>query len=343
MAAPTDSPGGGEGLAQPEAEPAPTAVPAVPPTPADAAPPPPVAAAGFLDRIRRLDFRQPAFLSPSGLRRLRLRHEEFVRSLSARLSIYLRLEFSVRLVKLHTTSYREFAQSLPKPAHVTLFKAEPLRGIGLLEIPRTLGMGIVDRLLGGPPQSATTEHEFSEIEVALLDQVMHLVLTEWCDLWSDLQVLQPTLLGHEDDGTFLKTAPHDAVMLVVVMETKVGEGAGQVQLAIPCHSLEPFVRQLAPLAETAPAETPVLVPSLRWNRGFDDVPVSVTAMWNDLEMTARQVANLKPGDFLPLDAECTRKVKLRLADLAKFEGNLGTTNGKWAVAVTGVGSPALEN
>src|SRR6185436_19779329 len=130
---------------------------------------------------------------------------------------------------------------------VTLFKAEPLRGIGLLEIPRALGMGIVDRLLGGPPQSAVTEHEFSEIEVALLDQVVYLVLAEWCNLWADFQALQPSLLGHEDDGKFLKTAPHDTVMLVLVMESKVGDGAaGQIQLAIPCHAIESFVRQLGP-------------------------------------------------------------------------------------------------
>ena len=66
-------------------------------------------------------------------------------------------------------------------------------------------------------------------------------------------------------------------------------------------------------------------------------------MWNDLQMTARDLANLKPGDVLPLDAECNRHVKLRLADLAKFEGSLGTANGKWAVAVTGLMRPTTDH
>ena len=65
------------------------------------------------------------------------------------------------------------------------------------------------------------------------------------------------------------------------------------------------------------------------------MPVPVTAMWDDVVLTAREVANLKPGDILPLDPDSTRHIKLRLADMPKFEGHLGTTGGKWAVAVTG--------
>ncbi len=75
---------------------------------------------------------------------------------------------------------------------------------------------------------------------------------------------------------------------------------------------------------------------MQWNRNFDEVPVPISAIWDDLVLTARQVANLKPGDLLPLDARSTRQVKLRLGGVAKFEGHLGTTDGKWAVAVTNV-------
>ena len=44
--------------------------------------------------IRSYDFRQSGFLAPSELRRIRQRHEQFVRSLAARLAIFLRLEFT---------------------------------------------------------------------------------------------------------------------------------------------------------------------------------------------------------------------------------------------------------
>src|ERR1041384_1779026 len=52
------------------------------------------------ESVQPYDFRQPAFLAPSELRKLRLRHEDFIRSLAARLSIYLRLGFSLQMAKL---------------------------------------------------------------------------------------------------------------------------------------------------------------------------------------------------------------------------------------------------
>ena len=45
--------------------------------------------------VRSHNFRQSGFLAASELRRIRQRHEQFIRSLAARLAIFLRLEFSL--------------------------------------------------------------------------------------------------------------------------------------------------------------------------------------------------------------------------------------------------------
>ena len=137
--------------------------------------------------IQPYDFRHPVFLSPAELRRLRIRHEEFIRALAARLSIYLRLEFSLQISKLQTITFQKFCESLPNPTHLSLFKVDPLRGIGILEIHPRLGLTIVDRLLGGPAHSITADHDFSEIEMALLDQAVQVVLAEWCNHWASIQ------------------------------------------------------------------------------------------------------------------------------------------------------------
>ena len=189
--------------------------------------------------IQPYDFRHPLFLSPTELRRLRIRHEDFIRALGARLSIYLRLEFSLQMSKLQTITYQKFAEALPNPTHLSLFKVEPLRGVGILDIHPRLGLTMVDRLLGGPAHSITADHDFSEIEMALLDQAVQLILSEWCHHWASVQELRPVLLGHENNGQFLQTAPHDTIMLVLTMEAKVGDCLEQMQIALPCFTLEP--------------------------------------------------------------------------------------------------------
>jgi flagellar motor switch protein FliM len=151
-----------------------------------------------------------------------------------------------------------------------------------------------------------------------------------------------TLLGHESNGQFLQTAAHDAVMLVLVMEAKLGDCSEKIQIALPCSMLEPLIRKLGESTEFVAEPSRPPAPSPKWNRNFDDVPVAVTALWDDLVLSAREVANLKPGDILPLDPRSARRVKLRLADQPKFQGSLGTTGGKWAVAVTDVVKGALS-
>lgn len=294
------------------------------------------------DSIQPYDFRHPLFLSATELRRLRIRHEDFIRALGARLSIYLRLEFSLQMSKLQTITYQKFTEALPNPSHLTLFKVEPLRGVGILDIHPRLGLTIVDRLLGGPAHSISADHDFSEIEMALLDQAVQLILAEWCHHWASVQELRPIMLGHENNGRFLQTAPRDTIMLVLAMEAKVGDCLEQMQIALPCFTLEPLIRKLGHINGESTEEV-APVSAARWNHNFDDVPVPVTAMWDDLKLTARDIVNLKVGDILPLDPKSVQQVKLRLADTPKFEGHLGTTDGKWAVAVTGITKNSLSH
>src|SRR6202042_1003673 len=142
--------------------------------------------------IRGYDFRQSGFLAPSELRRIRQRHEQFIRALAARLAMFLRLEFTLQLSKVQIVGYQKFIEGLPSPTHITLFKTEPLKGVGLLVIPPRLGLTFVDRLLGGPGHMPPESHDLSEIEIALIDQVATLVITEWCTHWPEMRGLQPS-------------------------------------------------------------------------------------------------------------------------------------------------------
>ncbi len=287
------------------------------------------------DSIQPFDFRHPAFLSASELRRIRLRHEEFVRALAARLSLYLRMEFTVQMSQLQTNLYRKFVETLPNPSHISLFKADPLPGVCLLEVNPRLALTIIDRLLGGAAHSVNAEHDLSEIELALMEQVVHVILSEWCGHWHGVKDLRPTLLGHETNGRFLQTSTHDAVMLILCMEARLGDCTERMQLAFPYSTLEPLIRRLAEKSEESMGPPPSSPPSRsRWIPEFDEIKVPVTAAWPDLELAARDVAALKVGDLLEISPSFIDQVNLRLADVSRFRGRLGTNGSKWAVQIS---------
>jgi flagellar motor switch protein FliM len=284
------------------------------------------------EEVQPFDFRQPAFLTGGELRKIRLRHEEFIRSMAARLSIYLRLEVVVQMSKLQTISYQKYAEGLPNPSHLTLFKVEPLKGVCLLDMSPRLGLTIVDRLLGGPAHSVASNGELSEIETALLDQVEQIILNEWCQLWPKTENARPVLLSHENSGRFLNSSPHDSVMLILSMEVRLGDCVEQMQLAFPFHTIEPLVRQPASDGGS-PGGKAVRPP---WNPTLDEVPVRINTQWQGLELTAAALSTLKRGDVLMLEQSCFEHVEVRLEQLPKFYGRLGTSGDQWAVELTEV-------
>jgi flagellar motor switch protein FliM len=283
--------------------------------------------------IRAHDFRQSGFLTPSELRRIRLRHEQFIRALAGRMAIFLRLEFVVQTVKVQIVGYQKFIESISSPTHITLFKTDPLKGVGLLVIPPRLGLTIVDRLLGGPGQMPEASRELSEIETALTDQVAMLLLSEWCNHWPEMRDLKSSIIGHENNGRFLQTAPPDTAMLVLTMNSGIGDQLEPIQLLFPYATVEPLMRLLnPPMPETEAA--PARAGKPKWNNEFNDVKVPVVAEWHGLKMSAGDITRLKSGDVVMLDPQCAAQVQLRFSHLPKFIGRPGTCSGKWAVQLT---------
>lgn len=283
--------------------------------------------------IRDYDFRQSGFLAPSELRRIRTRHEQFVRAMGARLAIFLRLEFSVQLSKIQIVGYQKFSEGLTNPTHITLFRTDPLKGVGLLEIPPRLALGLVDRLLGGSGHMPKAARDLSEIEIALSDQIATLLLQEWCNHWPEMRELRPALLGHENNSRFLQTAPPETAMLVFTLDATLGEQSESLRLAFPYGTVEPLVRLLAPaLPETEPV--PARAARLQWNSEFDGVLVGTSAEWHGLTISAAQMARLKIGDVLVLGPDCHSQVRLRLSQVPKFLGQAGVSGNKWAVQLT---------
>ncbi len=285
------------------------------------------------DDIRSYDFRQSGFLAPSELRRIRLRHEQFVRSLASRLAIFLRLEFAVGLDKLQIVSYQKFTETLSNPTHITLFKIEPLKGVGLLIIPPRLGLSLVDRMLGGPGKMPEGGRDLSEIEVALVNQVSTLVVGEWCTHWPEMSDLRPSFLGHENNSRFLQTAAADTAMMALMLTIGFGEQSESLLLAFPYATVEPLVRLLCPagLDETDAA---AVAARPKWNPELDDVKVPIVAEWRGLKLTANDIARLKEGNVLMLDPRCAAQVQLRFNQVPKFFGRPGTRAGHWAVELT---------
>jgi flagellar motor switch protein FliM len=284
-------------------------------------------------KVEPYDFRNPAFLSEAELRRLRLLHEDFIRYLSARLSLYLRMEFGLKMAKLTTVTYSKFTDSLPNPTHLSLFKVDPMVGVGILDINPRLALTVADRLLGGRGHSVKAERYLTEIEIALIEDVIMIMLEEWCAQWKSEQELHPAIIGHENNGRFLQTSPRDAIMLALALECNFGDCSEQIQIGVPYYTIEPVVKRMQQRRQKDAAVT-ATVKRAEWQPAYAGIAVPVRAEWQALELTLREVASLRVGDVIEMRPAICGETVIVLNDSPKFVGTVGLDTDRVAVQIT---------
>jgi flagellar motor switch protein FliM len=272
--------------------------------------------------IENYDFRNPVFLTENELRQVRIRHEQFIHYLGARLSLFLRMDFGLKMSQLYTVQYKRFTESIPNPTHITLFRIDQLAGVGILDINPRLAMTIVDRLLGGKGHSVRDERYLTDIEMALIEDVVYLILEEYCRQWEDTRELNASLIGRENNGRFLQTSPHDAIMLVLTMEATLGDCSESVQIALPYYTIEPVIRKMQENAKRFNS-TSVEKQESKWMPVYNDINVPVHAEWKAFTATVRDVLAIRPGDVLILPQTVTQETVVCLANDDRFKGEVG--------------------
>ena len=287
------------------------------------------------DRVRNFAFGQSAALSSSELHRFKSHNESVVRGVGARLSLFLRIEFTLELLSLDTVTMPKFVDSAPPPRHMLLFKIDPLRGIGVMDVPPPLALSVADRMLGGKGFSVNPNRALREVEIALVNQMAQIAIKEWCASWKGMDELRPTLLGHESNPRFLQIGEQDEGFFMLKMEAGIGDCIEQMLMLLPVKMVDPLVRQLSLEVESIKKERAIRETSIpRWNPGFDDIKIPLTTEWRDLEIQTRDLLNFQVGDIIPLDANQLNHVQVCLAGLPKYLGRLGSSGNKSAVEIT---------
>jgi flagellar motor switch protein FliM len=283
----------------------------------------------------RHEFPSVSTFSAAHLRFLRVQHEEYIRSLEGQLSAHLRMECSLHMSKLETMRFQDFMQGLSNPTHLGVFQPEPLPGICLLDLPPKLALSLIDRELGGPGMYQDDSRELTKMEARLLTRVVDIIVDDWCSGWREMMEFRAKFLRFETSPRFVRTHQRDQTLLALGIEVRIGGLVEQMHLAFPHSVLDPLLAKMdmdlqsSDTTAKSQPETP-----LRWNPTLEEVPIHVTAEWlGGVELTARQLGELKAGTILPMTFGSKARVQILLEKKPKFMGNLGTAGKRLAVKV----------
>lgn len=286
------------------------------------------------EKIRLYNFRIPNRFTKDQLRALRGIYENFANSLSSHLSGILRKFCQVELISVEEHTFSEFNNTILDPVLLAMIELEPLQGVSLMDISPVLAYAMIDRLMGGEGRVARYARRYTEIEVALMEKLTFQFLEIMKDSWSIFYEIHPKLERLETRSQFAQIVPSNEIIAIITFSVKMGQVEGMINYCIPHVLVEPLFKDIKDKSEffgknTAKHDSKSDVILNRIEKSYLDV----VATFSDTTVSAKEVINLQEGDVLMLDHKVNTAVNIKVNNIVKYAGTLGTKDSKYAVKI----------
>lgn len=263
-------------------------------------------------------------------------NERFLHALKPGLSNATGSMIDVTISDVDTVRYDEFCRSLPLPSSLNIFKMEPLRGFALLVLEGSLVFAFVDTFFGGNNSSPVKLEgkSFTAIEVKIVERAVAIILENLQEAWSDVIDVKLIPTRTEIDPQFAGVAMPDEMVIATRFNIDLGNFQGAMTICLPYSTLEPIREKLQ---ETFQSEE--LEKDQGWRRYFEDkilnVDVDITCILGTVNITGRELLEMKVGDVLQLDQSPKDPIVVEAHGLPKFNGYPGASGNKKAVRIQG--------
>jgi flagellar motor switch protein FliM len=287
-------------------------------------------------KIKIYDFKRPDKFSKDQIRTLQMMHETFARLTTTSLSAQLRAIVSVHVASVDQLTYEEFLRSIPNPTTLAVINMDPLKGSSILEIDPSITFTVIDRLFGGPGEAAKINRELTDIELSVIEGIIVRILGNLREAWSNVIDLRPRLGNIETNPQFAQIVPPSDMVVLITLETKVGDVEGMTNFCIPYLTIEPIISKLSAqywyssIRKGGTSENLAIL-----KQRLDTVYVAIGAELGGLDITVRDVLNLGKGDIIKLEnTKVGDEMELKIGTMKKFYARPGVVGNHLAVQIT---------
>ena len=284
---------------------------------------------------RRFQFSTASSLSSARQESLESWHRNFLKLASASLGDLLRVNLELGLASVQIQTYGEMVEERSGENQCILFRMHPQPGIWLLDLPVSLSLMLVDRMMGGPgilPKGDA--RELTELDQAIFQQFAETLLADYARNWRPHAELRAEVLRQVRNLNYQLIHQPEELILRVGIQVAFKESKTVMWLVVPIMSVEDLLlKTLGSVDRTKKEDEPALVKDKKSPLG--SVPVPVSIRWQGFQLPLREVEALGLGDVLILDGRKCETAAVWLGDRAKFSGRVVREPQKTTITITG--------
>ena len=286
-------------------------------------------------KIKIYDFKRPDKFSKEQIRTVQIMHETFSRLTTTSLSAQLRCMVQVHVASVDQLTYEEFIRSIPTPTTLAVINMDPLKGNAILEIDPAITFSMIDRLFGGVGQAAKVQRDLTDIEQSVMEGIIVRILANMRESWTQVIDLRPRLGQIETNPQFAQIVPPSEMVVLVTLETKVGDEEGMMNFCIPYITIEPIISKLSSqywFSSVRRSSTTQYLGVLKDK--LSTVDMDVVAEIGTIDLPVRDVLALRAGDVVRLsNVRVGDPLTLSVGNKKKFLCQPGVIGKRMAVQI----------
>ncbi|WP_458413892.1 flagellar motor switch protein FliM [Schinkia sp. CFF1] len=285
-------------------------------------------------KVKVYDFKRALRFSKDQIRSLSRIHENFARLLTTHFSAQLRTYVQISVASVDQIPYEEFIRSIPKMTILNVFEVPPLEGRLLIEVNPNIAYAMLDLVLGGRGSSINKVENLTEIETKVMSNLFERACENLQEAWASIANIDPILTDFEVNPQFLQMVSPNETVVVISLNTTIGETSGMINICLPHVLLEPIIPKLSvhywmqtAKKERLPEEISLL------ERRIKKAELPIQAILGESVISVQEFLNLNIGDVIQLNQQVDLPLQIRIADHPKFIGQAGKMRQSLAIQI----------
>ncbi|PAV30097.1 flagellar motor switch protein FliM [Virgibacillus profundi] len=285
-------------------------------------------------KVRVYDFKRALRFSKDQIRSIARIHENYARLLTTFFSAQLRTYVNISVASVDQLPYEEFVRSVPKMTVLNVYSVAPLDGRLILEVNPNIAYALLDRILGGKGNSVNKVDSLTEIETLLMSQLFEKAIGNLQEAWSSIVEIDPILEDFEVNPQFLQLVSPNETVVVVSLNTAIGETSGMINICIPHIVLEPIISKLSVhyWMQTATKNRDINAYE-KISKSIQHAEIEAKTILGEASINIQEFLNLDKNDVITLNQPIDHPLTLAVNNEPKFYVQPGTYKNKMSVQV----------
>lgn len=292
-------------------------------------------------KVKDYDFRRPKLFTREQLKHLFGIYENYARLVSSHITGVLQTYSLVEIIEVEEQQYYEFNNALPDSVLMGLIDfdikdSDDEEDLVIMDISKEIGFCSFDRLLGGEGKPVKEDREYTEIEIGVLEYFFRGMINLMKNVWFDYLEISPRLMKIETNSRILQGISADENVVIIVMNIKVNESMGKINICIPATTLDMlFKKKVSQTKKNIKRGDHQAEEKRRLNiiNEIRKTELEIKGVLGDTEVLSQDIFELEVGDIIKLNKPVNSSVDIVVNDEVWFRGEMGYYKNKRAIAI----------